>query len=161
RRWPPCFDEAARRDRPRGSEGGRARRARALEGAPPRRGPAPPTRRYPRRLDAGALDDLDPHPRESRARPRGDQPGDGPARYRRRAVLVGVADAPDHARDLTRVSLPGLVRRGPPASAPSKDLGELGGGRDLELVVAAVGRRLVWSPAQERRGVAEAIALQV
>src|SRR5207244_13291165 len=42
-----------------------------------------------------------------------------------------------------------------------EDLGELVGARDLELVVATGSGPLVRPPAQERRGVAEAVALQV
>ena len=42
-----------------------------------------------------------------------------------------------------------------------EDLLELGGRRDLELVVAAVSGLLVSAPAQEDRGVAETVALQV
>src|SRR5439155_24193259 len=53
----------------------------------------------------------------------------------------------------------------PPASGASRpgreDPGEVVGGRDLELVVAAVARLLIGPPAQKRRRVAEAVALQV
>src|SRR5207244_1631897 len=42
-----------------------------------------------------------------------------------------------------------------------EDLVELVGARDLELIVTAVGGPLVRPPAQERRGVSKAIALQV
>src|SRR6266516_4306747 len=51
-----------------------------------------------------------------------------------------------------------------PSGAPRprrEDLGELVGTRDLELVVTTDGGPLVRSPAQEGRGVAEAVALQV
>src|SRR6266571_9346310 len=44
---------------------------------------------------------------------------------------------------------------------PSEDLGELGGRSDLELVVAAVRRPLVGTPAQEHGRMPEAGALQV
>src|SRR5689334_3232064 len=43
----------------------------------------------------------------------------------------------------------------------SEDLFQLVGLGHLELVIATVARRLVGSPAQEDRGMAEAIALQV
>src|SRR5260370_3475883 len=44
---------------------------------------------------------------------------------------------------------------------PFKNLLKLVRSRDVELIVAAVRRRLVRSPPQERRGVAESIALHI
>src|SRR6185503_4507195 len=52
-------------------------------------------------------------------------------------------------------------RRRPPAGRNREDLRELIGRRDLELVVAAIARRLVRPPAKEHRRVAEAVPLQV
>ena len=55
-----------------------------------------------------------------------------------------------------------LERRQRPRTARrAEHLRELVSGRDLELIVAAVGRLLVRAPALEDRGVTEAIALQV
>src|SRR6185437_14566925 len=58
--------------------------------------------------------------------------------------------------------------RRPPSAASAlllprraENLLELVSGRDLELVVAAIRRRLVRAPAHEHRRVAEAVALQV
>ena len=48
-----------------------------------------------------------------------------------------------------------------PTATRAEDLLELVRRRDLELIVAAVGRRLVGPPAQEHRRVAEAVALHV
>ena len=48
-----------------------------------------------------------------------------------------------------------------PLGSGRKDLGQLVGRSDLELVVAAVARRLVRPPAEEDGGVAEAVALEV
>ena len=130
---------------PARAQGGRARRPRALEGAPPggaRRALQPDD--VLRRLDARPhFDELDAHPRrtcehvpESERPPRSRRiPTTIPGRRRRRAA------------DCTR--------RG------AEDPLQLVGRRDLELVVAAVPRRLVGAPAQEGRGVAEAVALHV
>ena len=74
------------RDRPRREEGRRARRARALEGAPSRGGRAPRAGRRPRRRDARPLVDLDARPREPRARAGGAAAGAGAARSRLRSV---------------------------------------------------------------------------
>src|SRR5437899_4198201 len=60
-----------------------------------------------------------------------------------------------------RHSIPTTTRRSASRASLPENLRELGGGRDLELVVAAVGRPLVGTPAHEGRRVTEAIALQV
>src|SRR4051812_36494081 len=49
----------------------------------------------------------------------------------------------------------------PASPARREHLGQLVRGRHLQLVVAAILRRLVGAPAQEHRGVAEAVALEV
>ena len=64
-------------------QSGRARRPRALEGAPPRRRRAPRARRRARRRDARAVSDLDAHPREPAARAGRAAPAAGGARSRR------------------------------------------------------------------------------
>ena len=110
-------DAPARHDRQGGAQGGRARRPRALEGAPPGGRGAARSRRRPRRLDARPLDDVDPHPRQPAPRARGRAPGRGAARSR--------------LRPLARLGIAG-----------AEDALQLVGGRDLELIVAAVGRRL-------------------
>ena len=83
---PACADEAPPRDRARGKEGGRSRRAGALEGTASRSRRAPRGRGRARGLDARALLDVDPRAREPRARARGDAPGGGGARPRLRPV---------------------------------------------------------------------------
>ena len=58
--------------------------------------------------------------------------------------------------------VPPAAPAGSGAARPGReDLVQVVGGGDLELVVAAVGRLLVRPPAQEGRGVAEPVALQV
>src|SRR5687768_17292331 len=56
-------------------------------------------------------------------------------------------------------------RRAPAGSGTARpgreDLVEVVGGRDLELIVATVGRLFVRAPAQERRHVTKAAALQM
>ena len=124
---------------------------RALEGAPSRGGRPPRARRRARRLDARPLSDLDARPREPGARAR--------ARCGRRQEPLD----PDYASWAARA--PAWRRpegsRAVPTGPSPEDLGELGGRRDLELVVAAVRRRLVRPPAQEDGRVPEAVALQV
>ena len=122
-------------------EGRRARRARALEGAPPRR-------RMRTSQPADVLVDAmrGRFTTWTRIRvnlqhvPAALRPGAGAARSRRRPGIAGPVSA---------------------GGARAEDLLELVRGRDLELIVAAVRRRLVGPPAQEGRRVAEAIALQV
>src|SRR5688572_27882955 len=61
----------------------------------------------------------------------------------------------------TRTTLPITTSGSSPARGGAENLLELVRSRDLELVVAAVVRRLVGPPAQKHRGVTKAIALQV
>src|SRR5918999_1471300 len=121
----PGLETPADRDRPGTAQGGRARRAGALEGAPPRSSGSPGARGCAGRFDAWPLVHLDPYPPEPGARAGQAPAGSGTARSGR------------------------------------EDLIELIGGRDLELVVAAVTRLLVRAPAKESRGVAKAVTLQV
>ena len=58
-------------------------------------------------------------------------------------------------------SIPTTTRTHALRGDQSENLGELGGGRDLELVVTAVRGPLVGTPAQEGGRVSEAVALQV
>src|SRR5438093_11967744 len=58
-------------------------------------------------------------------------------------------------------SIPTTTRTQGLRGTDSENLGELGGGRDVELVVTAVRRPLVGTPAHEGGGVSEAIALEV
>ena len=134
-------EASADRDRPRAEERGRARRPRALEGAPPRSGGASASRPTCSSTRCAAASDLDAHPRQPAARPGGAAPGAGTARSRRRRRTTGA----------------GVDRRRPGA----EDLRELVRRRDLELIVAAVRRLLVEPPALEDRGVAEPRALHV
>ena len=113
------------------ARGGRARRARALEGASSGgRGAARGGRRA-RRLDARPLEHVDAREGQPAPRPRERAPGRGSAGSRLRSVARA-----EHALQLV-------------------------GGRDLQLVVAAVARALVGTPAHELRGVAKARALHV
>ena len=81
-------------------------------------------------------------------------PPPGPASAEPGARSGGATARPGAAR--SRAARPG--RR---AQAVREDPGQLGGRSDLELVVAAVRRRLVGPPAQEDRGVPEPVALEV
>src|SRR5207249_7729757 len=58
-------------------------------------------------------------------------------------------------------SIPTTTRTHALRGDESEDLGELGGGRDVELVVTAVRRPFVGTPTHEDGGVSEAIALEV
>ena len=107
---PPRAAEAPDRDRPCRKERRRARRARALEGAPPRRRFAAPARRRARGLDARALLHLDAHPGEPRARAGGAAAGAGAARSRLRPlarVLLFLGD-PAKITGLTHVQALGV-----------------------------------------------------
>ena len=75
-------EQAPHRDRTGGRPGGRDRRPGAVEGASRGGGRQPAAGRRPRRLDARALHDLDPHPGQPRARPARSSPGPGAARPR-------------------------------------------------------------------------------
>src|SRR5262249_51865393 len=108
------------------------------ESPPSRRGG--PTRRGRRagRFDAWAVEHVDAHPREPATRAGGRAPRRGGAGSRLRSVGIGA-----------------------PLVARAEDPLELVGRRDLELIVAAVARRLVGAPAHELRRVPEARALHV
>src|SRR5262249_37728123 len=113
------------------------RRPRALEGTTPGGGGAAPGGRHPRRLDARPVHDLDAHPGQPAPRSRDGAPGRGAARPRLRSVArLATATGAEHALQLV-------------------------GGRDLQVVVAAVPRALVGAPAQELGGVPEASPLHV
>ena len=116
-------------------EGRCARGARALEGAPSRGGRAPRAGRRAGRRDARPLPHLDAHPRQPAARA-----GASCGRRRRRSIPD---DTPDDWSGVTTLA------------GRAEDLLELVRRRDLELIVAAVARRLVGPPAQEDRRVAE------
>ena len=98
RRKAPRAEASADRDRPRAAQGGRAGRARALEGAPSRGGGAPGAGGRAGRLDARPLVDLDAHPGQPAARAGGAAAGSGAAgsgrgtRPRRPSQLVGRRD---------------------------------------------------------------------
>ena len=83
---PPRAEEAAPGDRPRRQEGGRAPRARTLEGSSPRSGRSPRACRRTRGLHARTFLDLDARAREPRARPRGPSAGTGTTGSRLRPV---------------------------------------------------------------------------
>ena len=103
---------------------------------------APGARRRARRRHARAIPHMDANPGQSAARA-------GSA-----ATAEEPLDPDDTPNDWSEVSDVRTGRR-------AEDLLELVRGRDLELIVAAVGRRLVRAPALKDRGVAEAIALHV
>src|SRR5262249_35009553 len=88
---PPRAEAPARGDRTGPAQGGRAGRARALEGAAPRRGGAPRARRRAGRRDARPLVDVDARAGEPAARARRLVASSGGARPRREHLveLVG------------------------------------------------------------------------
>jgi DNA ligase D-like protein (predicted polymerase) len=103
-----CVQAPADRDRACEEEVGRARRARAVEGAPSGRGRSPGAGGRARRRDARALLDLDAHPREPAARAPGDQAASGAARPGRRAELDVASGSLRHeARRRTAIELHG------------------------------------------------------
>src|SRR5204862_3226951 len=178
---------SARGDRP---DGGIARRlARAIgparAGGPGRRALAAALQEATRRAPAGAAVPGPRRPRRARRQIPVDRDRAGQAqagRARGAQTLEGASPqgraVPRARRCVGRCDARSLVHldadprepaaRAAEAPAPSgaprpgrEDLGELVGPRDLELVVATGGGSLVRPPAQERRGVAEAVALQV
>ena len=109
----------ARRDRTRPEEGGRARRSRAVEGAPPGRERASRTGRRARRRDARPLSHVDARPRQPPARAGGAPARAGAARSRRRL-----------ADDWSGVSDRDWPRRRPSRAVRSRDgAGRTGAGR--------------------------------
>ena len=109
-----------------------ARGARALEGASSRGRRASGARRRARRRHARTVSHLDADPREPAARAGGAAAGSGSARS---------------GRDAGRLER----RQRDRGACRAEDLLELVRRRDLELVVAAVGRRLVGAPALKDR----------
>ena len=110
-----------------------------MEGREPERRRAPSARRHPDRFHARAIVKLVADPHQPAARARG-------------------SCAPS-SRRCRRSRIPGLTRI--LSRLGTEDRSELVSRSNLELIVAAVLRRLVVTPAQERRGMTEAIALHV
>jgi hypothetical protein len=90
----------------------------------------------------GRLEHMDSHPRQSAARSR----GAGPPRNTRSRLRSLAGFRPPRAREARRTII-----------AATEDTLELVGRRHLELIVAALRRRLVGTPAHELRGVPEAV----
>src|SRR2546425_467163 len=138
---PPAVDPTPHHGRQGSAQRGRARRPRTVEGTPSGGCGAAPGRRRARRLDARPLIHVDADPDQLAPCPR------------KRALCRGTA----------RSRLRSLARLGAGAArgAGAEDPLELVGGRDLQLIVAAVLRSLVGSPAHELRGMPEARPLHV
>ena len=99
-------DASARRGGARGEEGGRARGARTMEGAPPRGRRATRARGRARGRDARPLHHLDPRSREPAARARDRASSGGAARPRFRSVEMGSARLDPAARLVRSSSSP-------------------------------------------------------